>query len=66
MSTDETPPEGGHEPKTTPKTSAWEAFKVLGIDPEVRDRGSLLRLLSERKAEPVVRHEVATPRVGSR
>jgi maleate cis-trans isomerase len=31
---------------TANQASAWEAFKVLGIDPGISDRGSLLRSLS--------------------
>ena len=31
------------------QASAWEAYKILGIDPGVSDRGSLLRSLGTRK-----------------
>jgi maleate cis-trans isomerase len=32
---------------TANQASAWEAFKILGIDPAITDRGSLLRSLSK-------------------
>lgn len=34
------------------QATAWQAFASLGIDPELKDCGSLLRKLSERDARP--------------
>jgi maleate isomerase/arylmalonate decarboxylase len=29
------------------QASAWQAFEAMGVDPQIRDCGSLLRKLSE-------------------
>ena len=44
------------------QASAWEAFKVLGIDPQVTDRGSLLRSLSGRSAAAQLQAKVSAAR----
>ena len=46
---------------TANQASAWEAFKVLGVDPELKNYGSLLRSLSG-KVDPRVRQDAKAGR----
>ena len=39
---------------TANQASIWEAFKILGVDPEVTEYGSLLRSLSEQQPSQIV------------